>query len=176
MDEDSGMGMSNLEADVEASVITAGLRAEYKIVTPVLDLLPHVGVRYMSVNVYGYDIENNLGTVVEGDSFHQSIWTFPIGISFMKDFHGDNGWFFTPMLDFSILPAAGDVKAKHDVSFTGVPGSYELESQMMDYFTWQGSAGIKFGNDVVSVGINYALQAGANSTGHGLYDVLRFEF
>ena len=175
-DLDSRMGMGDLEADVQASAISAGLRAEYKLETSVLDVIPHVGVRYMSLNTWGFDAESNGGTVLEGDGFHQDIWTFPVGVTFTKDFTLDSGWSFKPSIDFSVIPAAGDIKAKQDVAFTGLPGTYEVETQMMDYLTWQGGVGLELGNDTLSFGVNYTLQAGQHTTGHGVFGSFRYEF
>lgn len=175
-DVDGRMGMGDLEADVQATAISAGLRAEYLLQTSVMDIIPHIGVRYMSLNTWGYDVDTHGGTVLEGDGFHQDIWTFPVGVTFSKDFALDNGFTFKPSVDFSVIPAAGDIKAKHDVAFTGLPGSYEVETQMMDYLTWQGGVGLELGNDVMSFGVNYTLQAGQHSTGHGLFGSFRYEF
>lgn len=176
-DLDSRLGMGNkLEADVQASAISAGLRAEYLLQTSAMDIIPHIGVRYMSLNTWGYDVEANGGNVLEGDSLHQDIWTFPIGVTFTKDFALDSGWNFKPSLDFTVIPAAGDIKAKHDVHFTGLPGTYEVETQMMDYLTWQGGVGLELANDNMSIGVNYTLQAGQHTTGHGVFGSFRYEF
>ena len=176
-DLDSRLGMGNkLEADVQASAISAGLRAEYLLQTSAMDIIPHIGVRYMSLNTWGYDVDTHGGTVLEGDSLHQDIWTFPIGVTFSKDFALDSGWNFKPSLDFTVIPAAGDIKAKHDVHFTGLPGTYEVETQMMDYLTWQGGVGLELANDNMSIGVNYTLQAGQHTTGHGVFGSFRYEF
>lgn len=176
-DLDSRLGMGNkLEADVQASAISAGLRAEYLLQTSAMDIIPHIGVRYMSLNTWGYDVDTHGGNVLEGDSLHQDIWTFPIGVTFTKDFALDSGWNFKPSLDFSVIPAAGDIKAKHDVHFTGLPGTYEVETQMMDYLTWQGGVGLELANDNMSIGVNYTLQAGQHTTGHGVFGSFRYEF
>ena len=175
-DVDHRMGMGDLEADIQASAISAGLRFEYKLETQYLDLIPHVGVRYMSINTWGYDVDSSDGTILEGDGFQQNIWTFPVGITFSKELEMNNDWYFKPSVDFTVIPAAGDIKAKEDVRFTGLPYSTEIETQMMDYFTWQGGVGLEFGNDNMSVGVNYTLQAGQNSTGHGVFGMFRYEF
>ena len=174
-DLDHRMGMGDLEADIQASAISAGLRFEYKLETQYLDLIPHVGARYMSINTWGYDVETNGGTVLEGDGFQQNIWTFPVGITFGKELEMNSDWYFKPSVDFTVIPAAGDIKAKQDVRFGNLP-STEMETQMMDYFTWQGGVGLEFGNDNMSVGVNYTLQAGQNSTGHGVFGMFRYEF
>ena len=176
-DLDSRLGMGNeLEADVQASAISAGLRAEYLLQTSAMDIIPHIGVRYMSLNTWGYDVEADGGNVLEGDSLHQDIWTFPVGVTFSKEFATDSGWNFKPSLDFTVIPAAGDIKAKHDVHFTGLPGTYEVETQMMDYLTWQGGVGLELANDNMSIGVNYTLQAGQHTTGHGVFGSFRYEF
>ena len=175
-DVDSRMGMGDLEADVQATAISAGLRAEYLLQTSAMDIIPHIGVCYMSLNTWGYDVDTHGGTVLEGDSLHQDIWTFPIGVTFSKDFALDSGWNFKPSLDFTVIPAAGDIKAKHDVHFTGLPGTYEVETQMMDYLTWQGGVGLELANDNMSIGVNYTLQAGQHTTGHGVFGSFRYEF
>ena len=175
-DLDHRMGMGDLESDIQASAISAGLRFEYKLETQYLDLIPHVGARYMSINTWGYDVDSADGTILEGDGFQQNIWTFPVGITFSKELEMNNDWYFKPSVDFTVIPAAGDIKAKEDVLFTGMQRSYEVETQMMDYFTWQGGLGLEFGNDNMSVGVNYTLQAGQNSTGHGVFGMFRYEF
>ena len=173
---DQRMKMGDLEADIQASAISAGLRGEYKFETSVLDIIPHVGVRYMSINTWGYDVDNNVGTVLENDGFQQSIWTFPVGVTFSREVEMNSDWYFKPSVDFTVIPAAGDIKAREDVCFTGLNRSIELETQMMDYFIWQGGVGLEFGNENMSVGVNYTLQAGQNSTGHGVFGVFRYEF
>ena len=79
-------------------------------------------------------------------------------------------------MDVTVIPAAGDITARQDVRFTGLPGAYEVETRTMDYLTWQGGVGLELGNDNMSIGVNYTLQAGQNSTGHGLFGSFRYEF
>ena len=99
-----------------------------------------------------------------------------MGVTFSKDIALDSGWTFKPSVDFSVIPAAGDIKAKSDVAFTGLPGTYEVETQTMDYLTWQGGVGLEMGNDTMSFGVNYTLQAGQHTTGHGVFGSFRYEF
>ena len=64
-----------------------------------------------------------------------------------------------PALDFTVISAVGDIKAKEGIRFSGMPNSCEVENRMKKYFTWQGCAGIEFGNENMSVGVNDTLQA-----------------
>lgn len=171
----SGMQMGDLKSDVRAYAISAGLRGEYKLETSILDIIPHVGVRYTSLNTDEYDVKSG-GTVLKGDAINQNIWTFPVGVAFSKEIETGNGWHFKPSLDLAVIPAAGDIKARGDVRFTGVNGSAEVETQTMDYITYMGQAGLEFGNDTVSLGVNYNVQVGAQSTAHGVFGTFRYEF
>lgn len=169
------MQMGDLKSDITAYALSTGLRGEYRLETSVLDIVPHVGVRYTALNTNDYDVKSN-GTVLKGDGINQNIWTFPVGVAFSKELETGNGWHFKPGIDLAVIPAAGDIKAKGDVRFTGVPASAEVETQTMDYITYMGQVGLEFGNDSVSLGVNYNLQAGANTTAHGVFGTFRYEF
>lgn len=171
----SGMQMGDLKSDVRAYAISAGLRGEYKLETSILDIIPHVGVRYTSLNTDEYDVKSG-GTVLKGDAINQNIWTFPVGVTFSKGIETGNGWHFKPSLDLAVIPAAGDIKARGDVRFTGVNGSAEMETQTMDYISYMGGLGLEFGNDTTTLGVNYNIQLGAKTTAHGVFGTFRYEF
>ena len=171
----ASMQMGKLKSDVTAYAISAGLRGEYKIETSVMDITPHVGVRYMSLNTDEYDVKSG-GTLLKGDAINQSIWTFPIGVAFSKQIETGNGWHFKPSLDLAVIPAAGDIDARSDVRFTGTGTKAELDTQTMDYVSYMGQAGLEFGNDTTSLGVNYNIQLGAKSTAHGVFGTFRYEF
>ena len=171
----ASMQMGKLKSDVTAYAISAGLRGEYKFETSVMDITPHVGVRYMSLNTDEYDVKSG-GTLLKGDAINQSIWTFPIGVAFSKQIETGNGWHFKPSLDLAVIPAAGDIDARSDVRFTGTGTKAELDTQTMDYVSYMGQAGLEFGNETTSLGVNYNIQLGAKSTAHGVFGTFRYEF
>ena len=171
----ASMQMGKLKSDVTAYAISAGLRGEYKFETNVMDITPHAGVRYMSLNTDEYDVKSG-GTLLKGDAINQSIWTFPIGVAFSKQIETGNGWHFKPSLDLAVIPAAGDIDARSDVRFTGTGTKAELDTQTMDYVSYMGQAGLEFGNDTTSLGVNYNIQLGAKSTAHGVFGTFRYEF
>ncbi|AMD88992.1 autotransporter domain-containing protein [Desulfovibrio fairfieldensis] len=171
----ASMQMGKLKSDVTAYAISAGLRGEYKFETSVMDITPHVGVRYMSLNTDEYDVKSG-GTLLKGDAINQNIWTFPVGVAFSKQIETGNGWHFKPSLDLAVIPAAGDIDARSDVRFTGTGTKAELDTQTMDYVSYMGQAGLEFGNDTTSLGVNYNIQLGAKSTAHGVFGTFRYEF
>ena len=175
LNDDLRMG-SSLKSEVYASALTAGLRGEYKFRTDVLDIMPHVGVRYMYLHTDEYDVKAGGDKIYKGDAINQHIWTFPIGVQLSREIALDNSWYVKPTLDLNITPAAGDVNSRNDIRFTGVNGSASMETQIMDYFTYGGQAGVEVGNDNMKFAVNYNLQLGAHTTNHGVFGTLRYEF
>lgn len=171
----ASMGWNELKSDVWASALSIGLRGEYKFMTEALDILPHVGVRYYYIHVDSYDIQNS-GTVIDGDSMNQNIWTFPLGVTLAKELEMNNGWSFKPFVDFNVIPATGDIKAKSKIRFTGTDTQAELDTKMMDYFTYGGTVGVEFGNENIFLGVNYNAQFGAESSAQGVFGTFRYEF
>lgn len=169
------MGMSKLKSDVTAWAVSAGLGDEYTFATSVMDVTPHAGVRYMSLNTDEYDVKSG-GTMLKGDAINQSIWTFPIGVTFSKQIETGNGWHFKPRLDLAVIPAVGDIDARSDVRFTGTGAKAELDTQTMDYMSYMGQAGLEFGNETTTLGVSYNIRLGAKSTAHGVFGTFRYEF
>ncbi len=170
-----GMQMRDLKSDITAYALSTGLRAEYKLNTQYVDIIPHLGVRYMYVGTNSYDVKSN-GTVMHGDEINQNIWTFPIGVTFSKQVETGNGWHVKPSLDLGILPATGDIEAKSKVRFTGTGTKAELDTHTMDYMSYTGGLGLDFGNDNLNFGLNYNIQASEHSTSHGVFGTVRYEF
>lgn len=170
------MAMSDLKSDISAWAISAGLRAEYQFKTEYLEIIPHVGFRFLNLNTDSYDAKSGGSTVLNGDSFTQNIWTFPLGVSFTKNYQLENGWRIKPLLDLNVTPATGDIKAKSNIRFSGIAQEAELDTKMMDYVIYGGTAGIEFDNDTISFGVNYNGQFGAESSAHGIFGTFRYEF
>lgn len=169
------MQMRDLKSDITAYALSSGLRAEYKFNTQYVDIIPHLGVRYMYVNTDSYDVKSN-GTVMHGDETSQNIWTFPIGVTFSKQVETGNGWYVKPSLDLGVLPATGDIDAKSKIRFTGTGTKAELDTRTMDYMSYTGGLGLDFGNNNLSFGLNYNIQASEHTTSHGVFGTARYEF
>ncbi|WP_308620364.1 autotransporter outer membrane beta-barrel domain-containing protein [uncultured Desulfovibrio sp.] len=170
-----GMEMRPLKSDVTSWALSSGLRADYRIPTPWLDVTPHAGVRYLYLQTNGYDVKSN-GTVLEGDPMRQNIWTFPVGVSLSREFGLPHGWRCRPVLDFAVIPAAGDMDAKGDVRFTGTGIDSDLETQIMDHVTWRGAFGMEFTGGDLALGLAYSFQGGMKTTAHGVTASFSYQF
>lgn len=155
----SSMRMADLEADITSRALSAGIRAEYRFSAGDVRIIPHAGVRYTNLTVDGYDADSG-GTVLEGDGFSQDLVFFPAGVAFEMPLETKSGWRFLPRADFAVVPAAGDIRAREDVRWSGIGKSYSVSTQDMDQVSYTAQAGIECGKDNFSVSVNYALQTG----------------
>ena len=171
----SSMRMADLEADITSRALSAGIRAEYRLRAGDARIIPHAGVRYTNLTVDGYDADSG-GTVLEGDGFSQDLVFFPAGIALEMPLETESGWRFLPRANFAVVPAAGDIRAREDVRWTGLGKSYSVSTQDMDQVSYTAQAGIECGKDNFSVSVNYALQAGFTTEGHSVFAELRWEF
>jgi len=171
----SSLRMADLEADITARALSAGLRAEYRFKAGDVTITPHAGVRYMNVTVDGYDVDSGR-TVLEGDGFSQDLVFFPAGVSLEMPFETQSGWHFLPKADFAVVPAAGDIRAREDVRWKGLGKSYEVSTQDMDQVTYTAQAGLECSKDNFTLSVNYALQTGFTTEGHSVFAELRWEF
>lgn len=158
----SGMQMDDLKSDITAWALSAGVDLGWTLRTDYVDIRPHAGARYTCLYNDSYDV-NSGGTVLEGKAKSANVWTFPVGMSFQKQFTFDNGWRFEPMLDLAVIPAAGENKTKTEVRYTGTDTWMNLKDQFMDDISYRGSFGMKISSDNISLGVNYSMQAGAKT-------------
>lgn len=143
----SAMRMADLEADITARALSAGIRAEYRLRAGNVTVIPHAGVRYTNLTVDGYDADSG-GTVLEGDGFSQDLVFFPAGIALEMPLETESGWRFLPRADFAVVPAAGDIRAREDVRWTGLGKSYSVSTQDMDQVSYTAQAGSDAGRTI----------------------------
>lgn len=169
-------GWNDLKSDVQAYVLGAAINLEYLWKTDIVDIIPHAGIKYNFLHVFNYDVNHNGNTIIEGDAFDQNIWLFPVGVQFIKEINLDNGWLLKPSLDFRMTPAAGDIKSKTKTRFTNTDGEINLDTKIMDYLSWGAGAGLEASYGNFSLGINYSLEAGAQTLSNAIFGTLKYEF
>lgn len=169
------MEMRPLKSDINAWAFSGGMRAEYRLGTPWLDVTPHAGARWLYLYTGDWDARSS-GTVVHGDATRQNIWTFPVGVSLSRAFALSDGWRFSPVLDLSVIPAAGDLDAKAKVRFTGTGMDADLETQIMDHISYRGVLGVEFAGNDLAFALDGSVQAGMKTTTWGIAASMSYEF
>ncbi|MBR5882736.1 MAG: autotransporter domain-containing protein [Mailhella sp.] len=157
------MRMKNAKADIDTSVFTADLRAEYQLKTALLDLLPHAGLRYTALKTDSYELKSGGTHINHVKSDTQNIVQFPVGLTISRDFDCC-GWSVKPLADISVIPAAGEKKAFTKVRFSGLNAWDSANSRIMDSTSWSGTVGIQAEKGNMTFGLNYGLLASSNET------------
>ena len=170
------MQLGQLRADVDTGVLTAGLRGEYRFETDWADVTPHVGVRYYNLRADGFTSRIDDHDVFRVGRDTQEIWTFPIGVSFSRDFETSSGWKVKPRADLSVVPAAGDLKAKTKVRVPGVAASDTIKARIMDSVSLDGTLGLEVQKDNISFGLDYGIRASKHKVGHGVNVSFTYKF
>ena len=170
------MQLGQLRADVDTGVLTAGLRGECRFETDWADVTPHVGVRYYNLRTDGFTSRIDDHDVFRVGRDTQEIWTFPIGVSFSRDFETSSGWKVKPRADLSVAPAAGDLKAKAKARVPGVAASDTIKARMMDSVSFDGTLGLEVQKDNISFGLDYGIRASEHKVGHGVNVSFTYKF
>lgn len=170
------MQLGQLRTDVDTGVLTAGLRGEYRFETDWADVTPHVGVRYYNLRTDGFTSRIDDHDVFRVGRDTQEIWTFPIGVSFSRDFETSSGWKVKPRADLSVAPAAGDLKAKAKTRVPGVAASDTIKARIMDSVSFDGTLGLEVQKDNISFGLDYGIRASEHKAGHGVNVSFTYKF
>ena len=157
-DIDGTVAGKSLSADRDVDAWTIGLRGEKEYTFGQNQLVPYVGLRYMSVNPARYSVSADGKSVFGMDADNQNLWLLPIGVSFRNETVTDGGWRITPKLDLSYIWAFGDT----DTDMTVNAGAYStsLYYDVMDDNSWLASLGVEATKDVWSFGVGYGYQKG----------------
>ena len=157
----------SLKADVDTQVWTVGARGEYRLRTAVLDVIPHVGARYLRVKTDAFNTRNHQGTVFHTDSDTQNIWQIPFGVTFSRNYVAENGWTVKPKLDVSFIPVTGDRDASTRIHVPGIGASDTTTTTIMDSTGWSGSLGLDIMKDRTRFGIRVGYQKSDDARSRG---------
>lgn len=157
-DIDGTVEGKSMSADRDVDAWTIGLRGEKEYVFGRNQLVPYVGLRYMSVNPGRYTAYDDGKAAFNYDADNQNLWMLPIGVSFRNETVTAGGWRITPKVDLSYIWAFGDT----DTDMTVNAGAYSdsLYYDVMDDSSWLASLGVEASKDVWSFGLGYGYQKG----------------
>ena len=157
-DIDGTVNGKSMSADRDVDAWTIGLRGEKEYVFGQNQLVPYVGLRYMSVNPARYSVYYDGAKAFNADADNQNLWLLPIGVSFRNETVTDGGWRITPKLDLSYIWAFGDTDTDMTLDMGGVGSG--LYYDVMDDNSWLASLGVEATKDVWSFGVGYGYQKG----------------
>ena len=168
-------GVGTLKADTDTQTVSIGVRGEYLFATPMVDIVPHIGMRYTSFDLDSYEAQVDGYTIASADADSMQLFSIPFGVTFSKELAMGN-WVVKPVFDLNLTANAGDDELDSDVSFVGVP-SVALTTEVMDSFTYGATLGVSAQyQESFSFGLNVGYTGSSSADEFGLNANARYTF
>ena len=154
-----------LRGKADTTAVTMGITGQYSIATPVVDVTPHLGARFIRLNTDSYDLISADGVLATTDFDVQNVFSVPLGVTLSKAFVA-GGWSLAPSADLTVTFNSGDTEAKSTTTFTGAP-AIGLNTEVLDEVQYGLTVGLgaQYGAFGTSFGINYTGSENTDSFG-----------
>ena len=159
--EVEGLG---LRGKADTNAVTMGVTGQYTVATPVVDVTPHLGARFIRLNTDSYDLISATGVEGTTDFDVQNVFSVPLGVTLSKGFT-TGGWTLAPSADLTIAFNTGDTEAKSNTFIAGK--NIGLNTEVLDEVTYGVTLGLGAQNGAfgTSFGINYTGSSNTDSFG-----------
>ena len=159
--EVEGLG---LRGKADTTAVTMGVTGQYTVATPVVDVTPHLGARFIRLNTDSYDLISANGVEGTTDFDVQNVFSVPLGVTLSKGFT-TGGWTLAPSADLTIAFNTGDTEAKSNTLIAGK--NIGLNTEVLDEVTYGVTLGLgaQYGAFGTSFGINYTGSSNTDSFG-----------
>ena len=149
--EVEGLG---LRGKADTTAVTMGVTGQYTVATPVVDVTPHLGARFIRLNTDSYDLISANGVEGTTDFDVQNVFSVPLGVTLSKGFT-TGGWTLAPSADLTIAFNTGDTEAKSNTFTAGK--NIGLTTEVLDEVQYGVTLGLgaQYGAFGTSFGINY---------------------
>ena len=154
-----------LRGKADTTAVTMGLTGQYTVSTPMVDVTPHLGARFIRLNTDSYDLVGAKGAIATTDFDVQNVFSVPLGVTLSKGFT-TGGWTLAPSADLTITFNGGDTEAKSSTTFTGIK-AINMNTEVLDEVTYGLTLGLgaQSGAFGTSFGINYTGSENTDSFG-----------
>ena len=144
-----------------------GVTGQYTVSTPMVDVTPHLGARFIRLNTDSYDLTSADGVLATTDFDVQNVFSVPVGVTLSKAFVA-GGWSLAPSADLTIAFNTGDTDAKSNTQFNSSKSmSVATNTEVLDEVTYGLTLGLgaQYGAFGTSFGINYTGSSNTDSLG-----------
>ena len=154
-----------LRGKADTTAVTMGLTGQYTVSTPMVDVTPHLGARFIRLNTDSYDLVGAKGAIATTDFDVQNVFSVPLGVTLSKGFT-TGGWTLAPSADLTITFNGGDTEAKSSTTFTGIK-AINMNTEVLDEVQYGVTLGLGAQNGAfgTSFGINYTGSENTDSFG-----------
>lgn len=165
--------LGKFTSDIDTKVFTLGIKGAYTFNTSVVNITPHLGVRYAKYDSDDYTASSGIYSV-NNEGASSSLVSFPVGVSFSKDITLSS-WTVVPTVNLEVIPVTGDKDVDTKSSFDGVVTSVNTKlHDGINYSTFVGLDAL-YGENF-SLGINYNYTGSKNVDDHSVNAALHYTF
>ena len=154
LDNDIGGTVAGISAgeSLDSTVFSLGVRADWKAYEgKVLQVVPHAGVRWASIDVDDYrGLSRDKMNVIE----------MPIGVTVKGVFETASGWQVAPEIDFTAAPQIGDTEVETIIGDVDVIDN-----------VYNASIGVNAGTDTVRFGLSYKYGFGNDGRSNNTFNL-----
>lgn len=154
LDNDIGGTVAGISAgeSLDSTVFSLGVRADWKAYEgKVLQVVPHAGVRWVSIDVDDYrGLSMDKMNVIE----------MPIGVTVKGVFETASGWQVAPEIDFTAAPQIGDTEVETIIGDVDVIDN-----------VYNASIGVNAGTDTVRFGLSYKYGFGNDGRSNNTFNL-----
>lgn len=149
-------------------IFTAGVNEEYRYHKQGMDIVPHIGLRYLRL-----DTPNYTGRIDGSLAFHydpetKNLCTLPVGVGFMSSHTRKDGWNVKFNGDLSYVNVLNSPANQMNVMLPGVTAVDSVSYDTMDKGFFLGHIGLEAAKKDVSYGIGYSYHKGSSSESNHL--------
>ena len=171
-DVDGSTSFGQISTSLDSTNLSVGVTGQYNLNLGGVDVTPHAGLRFSSIDIDDYDIAD----IASYDADSLNIFSIPVGVTIAKEFTSD-AWVFKPSFDLTLTGNFGDDSADGTVHWAGIDNlKADISSEVIDNFTYGATLGVaaQTGNFSMGLGINYT--GSSNVDDYGVSANARFVF
>ena len=168
--------VGKLTASSDTSAWSLGVTGQYAFSFASIDVTPHAGLRFTSLDLDDYSLEAaGYGNVANYDGDTLSVFSIPVGVTFAKTIEGES-WNVTPALDLHVTGQFGDDEAEGTVAWSGTNLSTNVSSEIFDSFTYGATVGVQAESNSFSFGVGLGYTGSSNTDEFSAQANARFTF
>ena len=169
-------GFNKAKADVSTNMFSLGVRAESTLKTGNVNIVPHVGARYIYAKGSGFDTKVDGKKVWSTSMDATNTVQFPVGVALRGDIQTSKAWNIRPQLDVTLIPQAGNVNQKAKLR-NAFGTTDRVNGEFTGHFGTNVNIGLQADKGPATIGLRYGFTGGTKGkVDHGLKLEARYRF
>ena len=170
------MGMGKAEASPDASIISAGIGAEWLWENKDFSIVPHAGLRWLHADFDGYDVEINGASAFEVDGEKADVFQVPVGVSAAAKVRAGR-WNVRPFADLTVVGNFGDTDRAYELSSRTLGASDSMKYDLTGDVVGKLSLGVSAHRKAFDLGFKYTGAVGdAGKQSHSFTGEMKWHF